>query len=148
MMPALFADIQRRLPKQRHIREASRRNPPILEIKERDSQIAIPRVPSAERDDLFGVLEGHATKQHGVHEGEYGTVRRDARRKGCCGDEGEPSAFDEQADREAKILKKAHRDGGRHESRVKAIYVDCVEKVNRGGRYFLGGPKGSILGFE
>jgi hypothetical protein len=63
------------LPKERDIREASRRNPPILEIKKRDSRVAIPGVASAERD------------------------------------EGEPSAFDEPADREAKILKKAHRDG-------------------------------------
>src|SRR3954469_18583784 len=78
---------------------------PIEIVRVDDTLVALRTLRSPDHDDLFGMLIGKRTNEHGVDDGEDRRVGADAEGEREGGDDGERRPPSEGANGETKILK-------------------------------------------
>ena len=105
---ALVPDVEGSAEYPRHARERAGGRAPVLEVAERDAQVASLRIPRPDEHDLVRIRQRQAAKQHGVDDREDRVVGADPQRQDHDGHEREPAVLDEQARRESNVPEEVH----------------------------------------
>src|SRR5438105_561336 len=81
---------------------------PVLEVTERDTEIAASGIACADEHDLLRAGQRQIPDEDGIHDREHSVVRADPEREHHDGHQREPPILDEQSGGEADVVKEVH----------------------------------------